>query len=437
MARASTQRTFLRGAGTAAIGIGLAANAFGRAGKVAPSDQINVGSIGVGPMGSGHLGYLLGQKDVRMAAVCDVYEPKVGRAIKRCGGNAKGYADFRKLLDDKDVDAVVIAPPPHWHALMSIAACKAGKDFYVEKPMTLYLDESKAVVAAVRKHKRITQVGTQVHAAPNYRNVVGMIRSGVLGPVNLVRTFNVMNQTRRGIGSPANCPPPAGLDWEMWVGPAPMRPCNPAILRGAFHHCSFMDFSGGWLPGMAPHIIDLPIWALDLGLPTQVSCEGGRYVLDDAGDCPDVQEALFQYPGLTMTWMSNLTNSYGFDFHGRGGMARRLGIYFHAELATLFANYGTHKIVPEDRNREFKFPASTIPPLADHHRQWLDGIRTRKQPSCNVFYNHRVNVPCALANLSLRLRRSIAFDPDTEAIVGDPEAARLSMPAYRKPWTLG
>lgn len=432
MADTTTRRRFLG----AAVGIGLAARALGAEGKAAASERVNVGFIGVGPMGGGHLGQLARFPDVNVTAICDVHEARVAAGIKRTGGKAKGFGDFRKLLAEKDVDAVVIAPPPHWHAIIAVQAAKAGKDFYVEKPMTLHVGESKAVVEAARRYGRITQVGTQIHAGGNYRRVVEIIRSGVLGPVNCVRTFNVMNQTRAGIGNPPNCPVPKGLDWEMWVGPAQMRPCNPAILRGAYNHCSFMAFSGGWTPGMAPHIVDLPVWALDLGLPTQVSCHGGRFVLKDCGDAPDVQEALFQYPNLTMTWMSNLTNSYGWDFHGNPGRSRRLGIYFHAEHATLHTNYGAHTIVPENPKAPPELPAPSIPPLADHHRQWIDGIKTRKQPSCNVAYHHKVNVPLCLANLSHTLGRSIAFDPKTETIVGDPEAARMATPVYREPWRL-
>lgn len=217
-----------------------------------------------------------------------------------------------------------------------------------------------------------------------------------------------------------------------------MRPYNPLIAGGAHLHCSFMDFSGGWLPGMAPHIIDLPIWALELGLPSRAASTGGRFVLEDIGDCPDVQEVLFQYPGLTMTWMMNLTNSYGWDFQGGGGRARRLGVYFHGDLATLYADYGTLKIVPEaDPKAELKLPEPTLPRSKGHYREWIDCIKSREQPSCNVFYHHNVNVPCCLANLSLRLGRSVQFDPRTETVVGDEEAARGLHPNYRKPWTLG
>ena len=437
MGKSCTRRGFLgRSLGTA-VGIGLAGKALGAEGQAPPSDAIRMGFIGIGAQGGGHLHSLAAQKDVQVAGISDVTQPRLDAALKRYA-TAKGHHDFRELLDRQDVDAVVIATPPHWHALMCVHAAKAGKDFYVEKPMTLHVGEIVAVVRAVREHGRITQVGTQIHEGANYRRVVEIVRSGVLGPINCVRTFNHVGQTLRGLGKPPDGPVPAGLDWELWVGPAPMRPYNPMITASAYQHCSFMDFSGGWMPGMAPHIVDLPVWALDLGLPTMVSCAGGRFVIDDVGDAPDVQEALFQYPKLVMTWMSNMTSSYGFDFQGGGGRSRRLGIYFHGEQATLFTDYGRYVIVPEDDpKKQPELPPSSLPPSPGHHREWLDGIKTRRQPSCNVAYHHRVNVPICLANLSLKVGRGLRFDPATETIVGDPEAARLMMPVYREPWKLG
>ena len=432
-----SRRAFLGSSAVAAMGIGLAAKAIGAEGPP-PSDTISMGFIGVGSMGGGDLGAFAAHKDVRVSAICDVNVPRREAVVKRFEATAKGYHDFRKLLEQKDIDAVCIATPPHWHAIIAVHAAKAGKDFYVEKPMTLYVAESQAVVKAAKENNRVTQVGTQIHAGGNYRRVVEIIRAGTIGPVNCVRTFNVMNQTRRGLGMGQTGDPPKGLDWEMWVGPAQMRPWNSLITASAYEHCSFMEFSGGWLPGMAPHIIDLPVWALDLPLPSQVSCVGGRFIIQDAGDAPDVQEVLFQYPTLTMTWMSNLANSYGFDFQGKGGMARRLGIYFHGEKATLYTDYGSHKIIPEaDPAATLELPKPSLPPSVGHHRELLDGIKSRQQPSCNVAYHHRVNVPLCLANLSLRLGRSVQFDPVKETAIGDEEAARLLAPIYREPWTLG
>ncbi|HUT36823.1 MAG TPA: Gfo/Idh/MocA family oxidoreductase [Planctomycetota bacterium] len=434
-----TRRAFMGRSAVAAMGIGLAARAVGGEGQAAPADTISMGFIGVGSMGGGDLKAFAGHRDVRVSAICDVNVPRREAVVKRFAATAKGYHDFRKLLEQKDIDAVCIATPPHWHAIIAVHAAKAGKDFYVEKPMTLYVAESQAVVRAATENKRVTQVGTQIHAGGNYRRVVEIVRGGVLGPVNVVRTFNVMNQTRAGIGkAPANVPVPQGLDWDMFLGPLPMRPFNPIIVASAYQHCSFMDISGGWLPGMAPHIIDLPIWALDLPLPSQVSCAGGRFIIDDCGDAPEVQECLFRYPTCVMTWMHNLANSYGFDFQGKGGMARRLGIYFHGEKATLHTDYGTHTIVAEAGPKAtLELPGPSLPPLAEHHRQLVDAVKSRQQPSCNVAYHHRVNVPICLANLSYKVGRSVQFDPVKEAVIGDEQAARLLAPTYREPWTLG
>ena len=196
-----------------------------------------------------------------------------------------------------------------------------------------------------------------------------------------------------------------------------------------------MDYSGGWTPGMAPHIIDLPIWALDLGFPLRTSSSGGRYFLKDDGDAYDNHEVLWQYPNLTLTWMSSLTNSYGFDFEGDPKPQRRLGIYFHGANGTMVADYGSMKIIPEgDKMKGKEAPPKSIPPSPGHEREWLDCIKSRQQPACSVFYHVRVDVPLVLSLLSLKLGRSIRFDPATEKIVGDSEAARLAVPNYRAPW---
>ncbi|MHC4177773.1 MAG: Gfo/Idh/MocA family protein, partial [Planctomycetota bacterium] len=347
----------------------------------------------------------------------------------------KPYRDYRELLAQKDVDAVIIATPPHWHTLPAIEACRAGKDIYLQKPMTLHLGESLAVRNAVKRHNVISQIGTQIHANQNYRRIVELIRSGNLGKVSVVRTFNVMNQGPRGVGHNPNTTPPEGMDWDFWVGPAPMRPYNAILAANSYNHGSWMDFSGGWTPGMAPHIIDLPIWALELGYPTNVSCSGGRYVVEDDGDAYDTQEILWQYPEMTMTWMSTLGNSYGFDLHGKPVPQRRLGIYFHGVNGTMYCNYGMYKIVPEgDRMEGMKPPEQSIPPSPGHEREWLDCIKTRRQPSCSVFYHTKIDVPIVLGNLSYKLGRSIRFDPASEKIVGDAEAAKAAVPEYRHPW---
>ena len=409
--------------------------ALGGEGSPGANDKIQVGLIGCGGMGRGNLGNCARHPDVAVTALCDVQQPRLDATLNQYKESAKPYRDYRELLAAADVDAVIIGTPPHWHCLQATEACEAKKDIYVQKPMTLYLGESLALMNAVKKHDRISQIGTQIHAGENYRRVVEYVRSGNLGKISVVRTFNVMNQGPTGVGKDPGTPVPEGVDWEMWIGPGPMRPYNRILAASSYNHCSFMDYSGGWLPGMAPHIIDLPIWALELGYPTNISCAGGRFVIDDDGDAPDVQEILWQYPEMTMTWMGELANSYGFDLHGDPVPRRRLGIYFHGVNGTMYCDYGMFKIVPEgDRMDGKEPPEKSIPPSPGHEREWLDSIKSRQQPSCSVFYHTKIDVPLVLANLSLELGRSIRFDPATKKIVGDDEAARMAVPEYRDPW---
>ncbi len=431
------RRSFLEKAAVAgaAVPLFVSASALGKEGKPAASERICLGLIGAGGMGRHNLGKCAEHPDVVVTAVCEVWKERREATIAKYKGTAKGYVDYRELLAQKDVDGVIIASPPHWHALQAIDACEAGKDVYLQKPMTLYLGESLAVKAAVKKHNRICQVGTQIHASPNYHKVVDHVRSGNLGPISVARTFNVLNLGPEGIGNDPNCDPPPGLDWGFWVGPGPMRAFNPLIVKGSFTHSSFMAYSGGWTPCWAPHILDLPIWALNLGLPTMVVSSGGRYLLQDAGDVHDTQETLIQYPNVTLTWMMSQVNSFGFDLQGAPGTRRRLGTYLHGVNGTLYADYGTCKIVPEgDRMKDAKDPPPSVPDSPGQEREWLDCVKSRQQPSCNVFYHHKVNVPIVLGNLSLKLGRSIHIDPKTEWIVGDDEAAKLSIPEYRAPW---
>jgi predicted dehydrogenase len=428
------RKTAAAGAVGAAAPYLVPAAALGQAGTPAASERIRIGLIGCGGMGRGNLANCAAFADVVVTAACDVQKPRLDATVAKYKQSAKPYRDYRELLAQKDVDAVVIATPPHWHALQAIDACRAGKDIYLQKPMTLYLGECLAVRNAVHRHNVISQIGTQIHAGENYRRIVEWVRSGHLGKISVVRTFNVMNQGPGGVGHDPNTTPPKGMDWDLWVGPAPMRPYNAILAANSYNHCSWMDFSGGWTPGMAPHIIDLPIWALELGYPTHVSCSGGRYVVQDDGDAYDTQEILWQYPKLTMTWMSTLVNSYGFDL-GSGKPDRRLGIYFHGLNGTMYCNYEMSKIVPEgDRMRGMRPPAKSIPPSPGHEREWLDCVKSRRQPSCSVFYHAKVAVPIVLGNLSYKLGRSIRFDPASEQIVGDAEAAKAAVPEYRPPW---
>jgi predicted dehydrogenase len=433
-----TRRQFVKKVSVAAIAapVIMKSSILGGRGNTAPSDKINLGIIGCGGLGKANLNACAVHPDVVVTAACDVWKERLDPVVEKFKNSCTGYSDYHELLHQKGLDAVIIATPAHWHAIQAIEAAEAGKDIYLQKPMTMHLGESIAVRNAVKKHNVICQIGTQIHASDHYRRMVELIRSGNLGAISTVRTFFVMNEAPAGIGLGNNTTNiPKGLDWNMWVGPARMQPFNPNLVKDAFYHCFWMDFSGGWTPGMAPHITDLPIWALNLDYPTEISATGGKYIIKDDGDAYDNHEVIWRYPNLTMTWMQSSANSYGFDFLREKKSQRRLGIYVHGVNGTLLTDYSTHQILPEgDRMNGMAAPPETITSSPGHEIEWLECIKSRKQPSCNPGYHIKVDVPIELSVLSMKLGRSIKFDPAKEEIVGDSEATELSVPEYRAPW---
>ncbi len=400
------------------------------------NSKVHVGLIGCGGMGAANLAAAAAHPDAVVTGICDVWKSRRDALVEKYQKTAKPYHDYREMLAQKDLDGVIIATPPHWHAMQAVHAAEAGKDFYLQKPMTIHLAEALVVKRAAEKHGRITQIGTQIHAGANYRRVVEWVRSGALGKIGVVRTFLAGNQGAEGIGSAPYGDPPKDLDWNLWVGPARMGPCHPKIIESAGPNCSFMEFSGGYTPGMAPHVIDLPYWALDLGFPLTTSCIGGRYVIRDAGDAYDTQQILWQYPNLVITCMLSLVNGYSFDFQ-REGMARGLGAYFHGVNGTLYANYGEHRIVPEgDRMKDLPKPKESIPPSPGHECEWIDSIKSRKPTVSNIEESLRSETLCQISEIAIRLGRKVKWDPKTETFPGDDEANRKLVRALRAPWTL-
>jgi len=433
-----TRRKFVKTSSLATIGapLILKSSLINGTEISAASDKINLGIIGCGGLGKANLFAAADHPDVVVTAACDVWKERLDPVVKKYEGTCTGYTDYRELLLHDGLDAVIIATPAHWHAIQAVEAAEAGLHIYLQKPMTMHLGESLAVRNAVRKNNVLCQIGTQIHASEHYRRMVELVRSGNLGDIGTVRTFFVMNEAPNGIGTGFNTMDiPKGMDWDMWVGPAPMQSFNPNLVKDAFYHCFWNDFSGGWTPGMAPHITDLPIWALDLDYPTEISASGGSFIINDDSDVYDNHEVIWRYPNLTMTWMMSLTNSYGFDFLRGQESRRRLGIYFHGVNGTLYTDYNSHKILPEGNRMDGKqTPPSTIPPSPGHELEWVECIKSGTQPSCNAEYHVKVDIPIQLSVLSMKLGRSIKFDPQTERIIGDDEAARLAIPEYRDPW---
>jgi len=433
-----TRRDFLKTSSMAVALAGAGMSVLGapdeaRAQTTAPSEKITLGFIGISGRGSGLMNEFLAYPDVQVGAVCDVYDKRLQAAKAKAGPDAKTYADFRKLLQQKDIDAVVVATPPHWHPLISIAACEAGKDVYCEKPISLYPAESQAMLKAAVENKRMTQAGTQIHSGDNFRRAVEIVRSGLLGKISTVRVVCNMNEYP-GIERVADSAPPAGLDWDVWLGPARKVPFNEA--RFGVHH-NFKDYVGSWLHELGPHIADLAHWAMNPGEPKAVSASGGRYVLEDMSDVPDTLDVLWEYDGFNMTWMHTLCNGYNFGFAAPPDGGRRLSVIFHGANGTLAADYGSLQVAPDGgRLKDFKAPAPSIPSSPGHDREFLDSIKSRKQPPCCFEYHVPLAIALNLAHISLYAGRKLHWDAKAGKVIGDPEADRMCHPNYRKPWAL-
>jgi len=419
------------GAATAAAGPRAWARGDGPA-PAKPSgsanESITLGFIGVGGMGSGLLNIFKAMPDVRVAAVCDVYEPHVLRAKSAADGKPDTYGDFRKVLDRKDIDAVVIATPDHWHAIPTILACQAGKDVYCEKPLTHRVAEGRAVVTAAEKAKSVTQMGNLIHAGENYHRVVEIVRSGVLGKITKTRVW--MAADRSGLGRPADAPVPSGLDYNFWLGPAPERPFNPQ--RFTFNWRWYWDYGGGVLTDFCCHIVDLVHWAMEVDAPTTISATGGHYALDDNNETPDTLEVVYEYEKgddkFLMVWSQTDANAHGLEDMGQG-------IMFQGTNGTLVASYNSYKIIPA-KGKTIEEPPKTLPRSVGHHREFLNAIKTREKCSCNFDYGHRLSSVGELGNISLLTGEKLAWDAKAEKITNHPDANQFLTKEYRKPWIL-
>jgi predicted dehydrogenase len=415
----------------AAAGLSLAAPSRGRAGAP-PSDRIQVGFIGLGGQGTGRLNQFMKQPDVDAVAVCDVDQTHLDRAAalveKTQGRKPEAFRDFRKLLETKNLDAVMVATPDHWHALPVIHACQASKDVFIEKPLAYSIGEGRAMVNAAQKHARITQMGNHIHNdLPNYRRVVEVIRSGALGKINRVDCS--LKVGFKGVGKPPDASPPLGLDYEFWLGPAPKRPFNPN--RCHFNYRYFWDYSGGYLIDFWCHYTDVVYWALDLKAPKSISATGGRWAVDDSAETPDTLEVLCEYPNLILTWTLHPNGRPGFDHMGSS-------VIFEGSDATLVTNYKNYEVYVKGKKEEdFRPPTPTIPDSPGHIREFLDSIKSRQRTTCDVEYGNRLTKGGLLGNIAYRTGERLYWDDEHERFTGHTQANRYVTRRYRKPWKLG
>jgi predicted dehydrogenase len=443
-----TRRTFVQSAGAAA----LTAASWGRV--AGANERVGVGFIGYGLIGKRHVLDFQAQPDAELVGLAEVHRGRLAEGTAQIGGRVQGYADFRRLLDDKNVQAVVVSTPDHWHALHTMLACAAGKDVYVEKPLTLFVREGRWMIDVAQRTKRVVQVGTQQRSGPHYQRARDLVRTGRIGPVSSVRMGSFRN-IMPGFGSPVDCDPPADLDWDAWLGPAPARRYNPN--RAIYHFRWFWDYSGGQMTNLAAHSLDIIHWYLGVTGPTAVTSAGGRFSLRDNGETPDTQDTLIEYPGFTAVWSHREASggprgSAGLEFFGpKGRLAvTRAGFTLTPDprippegAVPRFA--GAHPVggpqAPERTGpAEFWAEAAedrtgdTREQFRLHVRNFLDCVKSRQEPVSDLESAHRVATVCHLANLSLRLGRKLRWDAGREEVVGDTEAGRWLVRPYRAPW---
>jgi len=426
-----TRRRSLAGMAAGFLEAGLVFPGLARAAKsVSANEKIVVAHVGGGGMGMAHLGWFAGFPDVETAAVCDVDSARTGAALARLkqirpDTRAVAETDFRRLLDRDDIDAISYATPDHWHALIAILSFQAGKHVYGEKPLSYDMAEGQAMLKACRRYGRVFQLGTQIDAGENYHRVVELVRSEVLGKIHTVRLWKLGGDAICGF--PHDTEPPATLDWDMWLGPAPKRPYNPFITPFNFRY--FWDYSAGVFGDFWCHVADLPFWALDPGEPLAVSASGSD-PLDNMVTTPGFMDAEFEFRGLKMHWSSRVPDV-------RGAEGRGLGIQFVGTQGELVADYDTRLIFLDGKQHDDvpEVPVS-LPRSPGHQRNFLDCVKSGKQPESNITHASRMTLPMHMATIAYRLGRKLTWDPARGGFVSDDAANRMRHRPYRAPWSL-
>jgi predicted dehydrogenase len=459
------RRTFLKQSALSAAGIAVGAQAIGTpldSGIIGSDSKIRMGFIGVGNRGSQLMNLFMQNPDCEIAALCDVYEPYTtrkreqvnARYLKTMDGQIpkmgekfpkppKIYKDYQKLLDDKDIDAVCIATPDHWHALQTIHAIQSGKDVFVEKPLTATILEGRKMVEAEAASKQVVAVGLNRRGSATYQKLAKEIPAGKIGKVTVARAFRINNMFSDGIGNLNPEQPPSDLDWDMWLGPRTARPYQYNIAPYMFRWWS--DYSsqmGNW----GVHFMDVIRWMMGETAPTAISAHGGKYVLDHDGDIPDTMQVTFEFAsGSVVSFCIYEASSGGLFPWGEVELRGTKGSLYASEngyritptRSGQFQNWDTLMDAEEfDAKNEMLSDGSSGNSTATLVRNFLDCTKTREKPFCSLEDGHRSTSFAHLANIALATRERLQWDPAKEQFLNSEAANQLLHYEYRKPWKL-
>lgn len=412
--------------------LSASAAVVGRPRRVSANDKVTIALMGLRGRGQTMAQWFGALPDVRIPVVCDVDENVVGPVMKKVTSD-KGQApalvrDIRRVLDDKSVDAVVMATPIHWHAAGTILACQAGKDVYVEKPASHNIREGRLMVQAARQYKRIVQVGMQSRSRPVTERFVQLVKGGQLGTPLMAKVWNV--QQRSNIGHREDEPVPPGLDYNIWTGPVEQMPFNRNRFHGTVNW--HWHYGCGDIGNDGVHWLDIARWALDVDYPTEVSGMGRKLFFDDDQQTPDTMNLTFNYPSRVIQFEQRLWNRYALE-----GSENTVAVYGTETSAQVGRwNGGHHAIRVFDKaGKLVSTDQEPSPDFNTHARNFIDCIRSRSLPNADVEVGHRSAVLCHLGNIVARTGRTIRFDPKTETVVDDREANRLVGRTYRSHWS--
>lgn len=418
------RRKFLHTTGALTAGAFIAP-ATARAARVSIQDKVRVAIIGNGGMGKAHAYSLAYNDNCEIVVLCDVFKRRYEEVAENVntitGKRPDTYQDFRDVLARPDIDAVWVVTPDHWHPLITIMACQAGKDVYVEKPVCTTIHEGRAMVTAARRYGRVVQVGTQHRSMEVFKETIRIVREGKLGHVTSASAWINPNGQQ---GLEEKQAPPEDLDWDMWLGPAPLAEYSPQ------RHFGFMgwhDYArGGELTNWGVHLMDVLHWGIGQDRPLNVTALGGSYQANPHGDNHENIEALFEYPGCNVTWEQRHINAYS---------KKDFGMKFQGPFGRVECHRGVFTLIYSDgRTEEKMFPPQQSWANPEHHNNFFHCIRTRQKPAADIEQGFRSTTPTLLAGIALKTGRKLHWDGDTERFLNDETANRHLTRAYRAPW---
>ncbi len=431
----NSRRRFIKKSGSLMAGAALSPLLGAKTTRaIAQNEKINVALIGCKGMGMYDLTDHLKQPGVECVALCDVDNnilQERAKTITELKGKApRLYGDYRRVIEDKDIDIVIIGTPDHWHCLPAVHACEAGKDVYVEKPLANSIAECQIMLQAAKKYNRVVQVGQQQRSGQHWQDIISLVKAGKLGTIREIKTWGYFEYGKGGPKIP-DSPVPEGVDYNMWLGPAPNHPFNKNRFHGSWRH--FWHHGGGLLTDWGVHLLDIPLWAMDVKMPRSVMASGGIYAYaENYIETPDTLNVLYDFGDFTLSW----DHAGGLS---KGLYGRNYGVAFIGNNGTLVVNREGWEVIAESENNINKTELIPLQPADSqshekHVRNFLDCVKSRQKPICDIEHGHHAALIAHMGNIAYRTGNKLYWDDAKGKFRDDAKANAFLKPEYRSPW---